>query len=260
MKLGAFGTLSEYEKMAEAGYDFAELDIPEIAALTEEDFESFKEKVLRTGLRVLTGSRLFPVTDRTFMTSHFRPSEYRSYLEHACNRSAGLGIKKIIMGNGKARAIESSQDLEREEIFVGFLKMISEIAGENGMDFILEPLGPKYSNYLNTLPEAAAVIEKVNMPNAYIMADLRHMVWNGEDFSDLIICQKYLKHIHMDYPLSWPARPYISPDDGYNYKGFIGKLLQTQYNDTVTIEADLPLDWKKAHQQAVDVLEDILNR
>lgn len=53
MKIGGFGFIKDYLHISEAGYDFAELDIPEIEKLSEEAFEELKHTV-RTGVPVLT--------------------------------------------------------------------------------------------------------------------------------------------------------------------------------------------------------------
>jgi sugar phosphate isomerase/epimerase len=116
----------------------------------------------------------------------------------------------------------------------------------------------KYSNYLNTFPQVAEMLDRVNMPNASLMADFRHMVWNEENFQNLSACRKYLNHVHMDFPLTWPERPYLKADDEYNYQSFLEALKQSAYNDTLTIEADIPKDWKQAHAQAVEVLKSVL--
>lgn len=258
MKLGAFGRIADYEKMKKAGYDYAELDMPEIEALDEKSYKTFQETAEKTGLPILTGARLFPVTDRIFMTAEFDPIAYKDYVKHTCKRSAGLGIHKIIMGNGKARSLITEGDLKYESKFVEFLRMICEIAGENGQQFILEPLGPRYSNYLNTLPQVAAVLDKVNMPNSALMADLRHMVWNDENFHHISACGSYLAHIHMDFPLTWPERPYPKEDDGYNYQSFIEEIKASGYDDTLTIEADVPKDWEQACSQEKRLLKAIL--
>ena len=39
MKLGGFGKIKDYLEISKAGFDFAELDMPEIEALNEMDFE-----------------------------------------------------------------------------------------------------------------------------------------------------------------------------------------------------------------------------
>ena len=45
MKFGGFGNIKDYQEIKAAGYDYAELDMPEIEELSEEDFNSFYEVV-----------------------------------------------------------------------------------------------------------------------------------------------------------------------------------------------------------------------
>lgn len=254
MKLGAFGLIEDYEAICRAGYDYAELDMPEIEALNDKEYEEFKELVEKVGLPILTGARLFPIADPLFFKEGFSPLQLKDYVESTCKKSAGAGIKKIIMGNGKARLLLREEDRKREQIMVDLIRMICEIAGENGQEFILEPLGPRYSNYLNQLPEAVEMIRKVNMPNAFIMADIRHMVWNEETFDHLITCKPYIHHIHIDYPTSFPERNYPCIEDDYDYLPFLQKIKESGYDDTLTVEADRPKDWNKAHTDIKAVL------
>ena len=106
MKIGGFGFIKDYLHISEAGYDFAELDIPEIEKLSEEAFEELKHTV-RTGVPVLTGARLLPLSEPLFFTEGYDPESLRAYLEKACERTAQLGIKAVILGNGKARWLQS---------------------------------------------------------------------------------------------------------------------------------------------------------
>lgn len=50
---------------------------------------------------------------------------------------------------------------------IDFMRMFAEIAGNYGMEVILEPLGPMYSNYINTLPEAVRIIHEVRFKLFY---------------------------------------------------------------------------------------------
>ena len=61
MKLGGFGLMEHYTSMHAAGYDYAELDMPELEALGEEDFARFQDVVAATGLPVRTGARILPI-------------------------------------------------------------------------------------------------------------------------------------------------------------------------------------------------------
>ena len=258
MKLGGFGLLKDYEKIAAAGYDFAELDVPEIEALEEREFEKLCETLRAGRIPVLTGARLFPISEPLFFTEGFVPEKLAPYLERACRRTKALGIQKVILGNGKARSLLTAEDRKKEEVFLQLLRMTAKIAGANGQELILEPLGPKYSNYINTIPEAVNLIEKTGMKNIFTMADLRHMYWSEEPFSDLIDYVFYIHHIHIDYPLSYPERNYPESADDYDYSAFLKTLKKSGYHDTLTVEADIPTDWAEAYGKAWEVLESLL--
>ena len=135
--------------------------------------------------------------------------------------------------------------------------MLCEIAGEQGQQVLIEPLGPKYSNDINTLPEAARVINTATMPNLFAMADLRHFVWSGEPFDNVVKCRDIVKHIHVDFPLSWPERRYPKVGDGYNYRPFFDQL--KDYDGTLTIEADIPSDWLAAGRDARELMDTCAN-
>lgn len=255
MKLGGFGLIEHYESISAAGYDYAELDMPEIEALSNDAFAQFKDKTASVGLPVLIGARILPIAVPTFFIDGFKPSKLAPYLKHSSKRAAELGIKKVILGNGKARMLPNPASIKNEAAFLELLRMMSEISGENDQEMILEPLGPKYSNYINTLEEAVEIISRVNMKNLYIMADLRHMLWSKESLDDLSSFVNYVHHVHVDYPLSFPERGYPCAADDYDYSKFVNELIKSGYNDTLTIEADFPKDWKIARQGAIEVLQ-----
>ena len=260
MKLGGFGLIEHYESISAAGYDYAELDMPEIEALSNEDFALFKDKTVSVGLPILTGARILPIVTPTFFIDGFKPVELAPYLKRSCKRAAELGIKKVILGNGKARSLPTHDSIKNEAVFLELLRMMAEISGENNQEMILEPLGPRYSNYINTLEEAAEIVNRVNMKNLYIMADLRHMLWSKERLEDLSTFVNYVHHVHVDYPLSFPERAYPCSADGYDYGKFVNELIKSGYNDTLTIEADFPKDWKTAHNGATEVLKELFKK
>lgn len=244
MKLGGFGFLKDYDQIRDAGFDFAELDMPEIAELPERAFDAFCAHVEETGFPVQNGARILPIKEPVFFVPGYQEVELEPYLKLSCTRSARVGIRTILLGNGKARWLIDDESLQREDVFLRFLRMLCEIAGEQGQQVLIEPLGPKYSNYINTLPEAARVISAANMPNLFAMADLRHFVWSKEPFEDLVRYRELVRHVHIDYPLSYPERKWPRVDDDYDYAPFLSQL--HDYNGTLTVEADVPDDWQAA--------------
>lgn len=254
MKVGGFGKLEDYDKIREAGFDYAELDMPQIEELDEASFEKFCAHVQETGFPVPTGARILPITDPIFFVPGYDEKQLEGYLRSTCARSARIGIRKILFGNGKARWLVDENALSREQTFINFMRMLCEIAGENGQEILIEPLGPKYSNYMNTVPQALVTVEKVNMPNLSVMADLRHFIWSGEPLEDIGRYSSRIGHYHVDFPLSWPERRYPSADDGYNYGAFLAQIKNLGEDVTLTVEADIPEDWNQAGRQIKELL------
>ena len=254
MKVGGFGKIEDYDKIREAGFDYAELDMPQIEELDEASFEKFCAYVQEAGFPVPTGARILPITDPIFFVPGYDEKQLEGYLRATCARSARVGIRKILFGNGKARWLVDENALSREQTFINFMRMLCEIAGENGQEILIEPLGPKYSNYMNTVPQALVTVEKVNMPNLSVMADLRHFIWSGEPLEDIRKYSSRIGHYHVDFPLSWPERRYPSADDGYNYGAFLAQIKDLGDDVTLTVEADIPEDWNQAGRQVKELL------
>lgn len=253
IRLGGFGFIKDYDEIKRAGFDYAELDMPEIEALGEEDLERFAAHVRESGFEIPNGARILPITEPTFFVPGFQVSSLEAYVASSCEKCAKVGIKNILFGNGKARWLIDEDSLSREQVFIDFLRMLCDIAAEHGQRILIEPLGPKYSNYMNTVPEAARVISLADRKNLFVMADLRHFVWSGEDFDDVVKYSDIVKHIHVDFPLSWPERRWPKLGDGYHYQAFFNRL--KEYDGTLTIEADVPDDWQTAGKDARELLD-----
>lgn len=257
MKIGGFGRIADYEKIKAAGFDYAELDLPEIEELSEEAFDAFCEKVKQVNFPILTGARALPIAEPWFFTEQYSLDAWRDYMVNACNRAKKLGIQKIIIGNGKARWLLDETSIRKESNFIELLSLFSEICEENGIEMILEPLGPDYSNYINTLPEAVRVVKAAGNKNLFIMADLRHLHRGGESYEDIVDCADYLHHVHIDYPEVFPSRPFPTEEDGFDYAPFLDAVKRAGYDDTLTIEADIPEDWNDAYRKAMKILEPV---
>ena len=148
------------------------MDIPEIEALCEKDFDFLVNQVQKEAFPIKIGARALPIVEPWFFTVRFSMTVYRSYLENACHRVRILGIEKIIIGNGKGRWMLEEHSWKKEGRFISFLCMFCEIAAGNGVEVILEPLGAQYSNYINRISEAVEVIQRVGMRNLFTMADI----------------------------------------------------------------------------------------
>ena len=101
MKLGGFGQIADYEKIQTAGFP------------------------------VLTGSRALPIADPWFFTDHFSMKEYEEYQENACRSAGMIGMKCIIIGNGKVRMLLDETSAGKESFFIDFMRMFVGIAAKH---------------------------------------------------------------------------------------------------------------------------------
>ena len=257
MRLGGFGKMEDYDRIRQAGFDYAELDMPQIEALDEEALEKFAQHVAGTGFCVPTGARILPYTEPMFFVPGFQVTSLEDYIRSSCRKNAKIGVKKILFGNGKARWLIDENSRAYEGQFIDFMRMLCEIAGENGQEILIEPLGPKYSNYMNTVPQALETVARVDRPNLSVMADLRHFIWSGEPLEDIAAYREQIGHFHIDFPLSWPERRWPEAEDGYNYGAFLSQLkaIDADGDLTLTVEADIPQDWEEAGRKARALLE-----
>ena len=243
IKLGAFGKLKNYPDMDRAEYDYAELDSVEIAQLSEERFEKAKEMLSDGGLKTLVFARALPYDEPIFHGNDFLWDKFQKFVEKSCRRMQMLHAEKWILGNGKARSMPEYNRKYAEEQFLKLMRILCETAQKYGITVLLEPLGPRYSNYINTIEEAVDICKILKADNLFTMCDLRHMVDSHDNFSNIIKYGKYIRHVHIDNPLLYPQRIYPEQEDGYDYSEYFRALQKIDYDGTLTVEADIPQNY-----------------
>lgn len=252
IRLGGFGLSGHVNEMKKAGFDFAELDMPELEAMSEEKFDTFNQYVQNAEFPVEIAGRILPVGQSMIFEDRFSAEVWREYLNRSCKRAAELGVKKVIFGNGKARSKPEGKQVD-ESVFFDFIRMICSIAGTYGLEVLLEPLGPWYSNYINRAGEAAQLARTL-ADNLFIMVDLRHMVHSKDDYESILENIDVIHHVHIDYPLTFPARLFPDISDDFDYGPFFDALKRAKYSGTITVEADIPEDWEAAYRKSRAVL------
>lgn len=254
MKFGCFAFVSQLDTVEKLGYDCIELDLGEIAAMSEEDYKALQERVKssRLGFEVFSG--LLPLSVR-FHASDFDEEYWMNYIDKAAGRAAGLGAEMIPLGAGKCRSIpEDCQDVQKAKDYVRHLvQRISDIMARYKLMLVVEPLGPANSNYINTLPEAAEFIKAVDRPNCLTMCDMRHMHKMNEPFSDISAYHEIIRHAHIDYPLG-DERLFPQEADDYDYLPYFRALHEAGYQGILTIEATSYKDFEKEGGSALAYL------
>ena len=240
MKLSCFGYIKDLEDIAAAGYDCAELHIREIMGFDDGEFKRALGKLKGCGISAEVFDNPIPLDSRV-SDSSFDLAYYSDFLKKASERCAEMGAKYFVFGNGKARSLPAEGDVHvAAEKFDSFFTMLLDISSQYNITILIEPLGKKLSNIVNNLPEAIQFIKKYNRPNLGTFIDYRYMVELGRSLKEIAEYKAYIKHVHLDNPLTvFPERIVPSLDDGFDYAPFLDALKEIKYSGIISLEASV---------------------
>jgi len=156
------------------------------------------------------------------------------YTGSAFHRAHQVGISIITFGSGGARQIPAGfSRTNAEEQFVAFLREIGPLAARSGLTVVLEPINRTECNFINSVPEAAALSAACQHPNIQVLADFYHMLCAGQSPDDLRPHGAQLRHIHLAERAHRTA-PGVAGDD---FRPFFRALQQVNYAGAISIES-----------------------
>lgn len=257
MKFGCFGFASQIPLIKSAGFDSAELDIGEIIRMSHSEYDEFKKRALDAGLGYEVFSGLIPLTERIYSDS-FDIGYWVDYTKRVAERIKPLGAIMVPFGAGKCRSIpEDCDDASYvKNKVLNLVRGICDAFGEYDITVVIEPLGPAYSNYINTIGDAVEFMKAVQRDNCKVMCDLRHMYSLGESMDDIIKYNEHILHAHIDYPKG-TRRYFPRTCDDFDYRPYLGALLRAGYKGLVTVEATEFDDFEKDASESLNLLRNI---
>jgi sugar phosphate isomerase/epimerase len=255
---GPDGTgIEAIEKIAEIGYDYAELPLAEMAALPEEDFEALVRRVRASDIPCETCNNFFPKTMRLTGETADHPGALR-YAETALARAERLGAKVVVFGSGGAKNVPEGFPLEEGFAqVVSLLKGIGPLAEKRGVTIAIEPLRKAECNLINTFYEGCRLAEAVDHPSVRVLVDYYHFTTEREPVAHLLNeGSEYLRHTHFARVegRSFPKdavedegyRPYF---DAFNKIGYDARVSLEAYSSDLESEAPAALAFFKANLQ-----------
>lgn len=244
MRLSCFGFIKDLDDIAAAGYDCAELHVREIMGFDDAQYKAALAKLRSCGIPADVFDNPIPLDCRISDPS-FDLVYYRDFLRKAAGRTAEMGARYFVFGNGKARSQPTEGDIPGAAAkFDEFFTMLLDIAAEHNITVLIEPLGKKLSNIVNNLPEAVAFIEKYGRPNLKTFVDYRYMVELGRPLDEIAKYEPFIKHVHLDNPMTvFPERIVPRLDDGFDYAPFLDSLKKICYKGIISIEASVFKDY-----------------
>ncbi len=256
MKFGVcIGTNVENMKIAKSlGYDYCEGHSQEIANKPMEHIEAMKATGIPVeaancfiGLRVVGEER--------------NDAEIAEYLERLFSRGAYLGIKYFVFGSSGARKIPEGMSLAegRAQIADFLKKLVAPVAEKYDIPVAIEPLRPAECNAINTVADGIEVAKAVDSPYIRVLADVKHMYEQNEDFSLLYDYKGWIVHAHTSNPNPAPEtgkkRIYPKESDGFNQADFI-EPLKVIGVERCSIEADV-IDFETDAAEAIGILNEL---
>lgn len=207
------------------GYDYAELPL-----ISLEDMEESGMIQLSAWFSSPVMCNLFP----SRLSLYSAKKHAVDYLSSMLPRASRLGVRHIVFGSGKARAYpEGMQYEEAYDALVSLIRStIAPMAGNNGITVLIEPLSYGECNIINTVREGYKLVQDVSHPAFSLMADIFHMMDNGEDPEILREVSPYIKHVHI------AEKNRTLPSDGFSeYVSSALSILKAQgYDGTISYE------------------------
>ena len=218
------------------GFDYVECPLMNFSDMLEDEFSAGLRKVKEHGLESPVACNFFPGSVR-LVGKDLDKDHIASYLDEILPKLDRLGIKKIILGSGPARAF--GPDQTRDEAFEQFADVLKSVilprTKKYGMVVCIEPFEKTYCNLIISALEGLELVKAINDEGLELMVDLYHMLSNGEPLESLDQCFDHIRHVH----IAGPDRRVPEDSDTYIFKAL--EILKAHgYDGTVSFETELP--------------------
>ena len=171
-----------------------------------------------------------------------------AYAETAFRRAQMAGIEVIVFGSGGSRRIpEGFPEQEAREQFVQLLAEMAPLAEKYDILVAIEPLNRNEVNFINNLEEGARIAQEVGHKNIRLLADIYHMLVEGEGPDQIIKYGELIAHVHVA-ELKERAVPGTHDED---LSAYYGALREIGYKGMISIEGrweDMALQAGKAFE------------
>ena len=220
----AIGICTDFVNLPEAaglGFNYAELSLRDIAALSEADFEALADYVRDAGIAVYACRDMLP-DDLPITGQGVNATALHAYLDRAFGRAQRLGVKIVSLDALRSRAVSDDGDYPFAWRQLGnFLRLCQGHARECGVTVCLEPLRKADCSLMNLVSEATLIAGLLQLSNIAVAAHWGHMSMASEPMDALWRAAPLLRHVHLENALT---RRLPAPGDGEDYARMLSPL------------------------------------
>ncbi len=243
------------EKAAGYGYDGVELALKDAGEI---DLPTFRRHLDAHGLEVscISTGQVFAVSGLYF--THPDPELRRGTVEvfkglvDLATELGGL----INVGRARGSYCQEQSAEETESLFIETARRICDYAAPKNVTLMIEPVNRYEINFVNSVPQAAEILSRVDRENVAIMPDVFHM--NIEDVTiggTLAEYAEQIPYVHLaDSNRHYPGAGHL------DFADVFGALERSRYDGWVSVEI-LPFpDPDTAAERAAATLRPLVDR
>lgn len=234
MEIGICATPADIQGVAQPPFTFIEAHVvnylrPEAP---DADFEPLRLAALNCPLPTPAANVLFP-PDLKVTGPAVDLGRMQRYAEKAFARAQAIKMHTIVFGSAGARMMPEGWSASRGFAqYVEAVKLIAPIAARHGVTIVVEALNRGECNLINTLDEGADAARQANQPNVKLVADVFHMLRNGEAPDAITRHADLITHSHIAEN-EGRAEPGVHGDD---FRPFLKALRSAKACKLLTIE------------------------
>lgn len=254
LRIGLCGAWGKAELAKQAGCSYIEEGVAKILMPHNSDAE------FRTQLEVL--SSVQPLQPECFNV--FLPRELKSvgdqanhegilqYASTAFRRAEMVGAKIIVFGSSGSRTIPDGFDQAKaKEQFISLCKRLTPFAARHNITLAIEQLNHEETNFINTMNEAAEIVEAVGHPHLKMICDIYHALKENDPASEITRLKEHLVHCHIAEKKD-RTPPGVNGED---FTAYLKALKKINYKGRISLECN----WKNMESElpvAVKVLQE----
>jgi len=221
------------EDLAALGYDYIDLSMRDVTALSAAGLDQLEARLQRAGLACEACNNFFPAEVRLTGPAADLPAALR-FAEKAFAAAARLGVSVVVFGSSGARNVPVGFPADAAWAQLRTLLVaLAPRAEVHGITVAIEHLNRGESNIINTVAEGWRMAREVEHPRVRLLIDAYHMLVENESPAILTEVASAIAHVHIAQKTErlFPANADAALTD------FFRHLLATGYAGRCSVEA-----------------------
>ena len=231
----SIGICTDFTNLPDAhalGYDFMEIPLDALSALSDAYFDEFAAWCAGSGVRVQAVNHMLP-EGLSIVGPDVRAPELHAYLSRAFERCQRLKVRVVTLDATLGRAVPEGFDYPMAWRQLGnFLRLCQGHARECGLVIAAEPLRKTDCNLMNLVSEATLLSGLLQLNNVGVAANTGSMAMAAEPVTALPRTGNSLCHVHIEHPLT---RRMPREADGEDYFKLMRTLARGGYSGGVSV-------------------------